>query len=315
MSTFQNPTKLKNPTKTMQNFYPQNYPTITKLELGNPYPSYNLKQKEFSRPRPSRQYQRFLPTKIALTGMDPSGTLSEFINKDIITPIHRKSLYTKFFDIKSPLYKHNNLYNTRMNENSKWALDTAARAPDFQSLPKVQPFKTYYFPPKYNNKEPEKYRALSLKTDHIGIKVPKIKKIEKKNSFLKLKEDYSVSTETKRDNWWKAYPSKNSLKNLSSKEYDIINFRPILGMTNCNFEMMNKTLNYRKKGNGEYLDLTKTFRVNVNKDFVEKYEQNPTRFHKFTGIFSNMYDASHKNGNIIKPFGQKNGGSDVGSSK
>ena len=79
--------------------------------------------------------------------------------------------------------------------------------------------------------------------------------------------------------------------------------------------MMNKTLNNRKKGYGEYLDLTKTFRVNTNKDFVEKYEENPKRFHKFTGIFSNMYDAAHKNGNIIRPFGQKNGNSGISNLK
>ena len=192
-----------------------------------------------------------------------------------------------------------------MNENSKWALGTEARPNDYSTLPKLQPFKNYYFPPKYNKKDPEKYRAFSLKTDHIGIKVPKIKKIEKKNSFLKLKEDYSVSTETKKENRWICYDSKNSIKNLSSTEYNIINFRPILGV-NSNFEMMNKTLNCRKKGYGEYLDLTKTFRVNNNKDFIEKYESNPTRFRKFTGIFSNMYDAAHKNGNIIPPFGLKN---------
>ena len=66
---------------------------------------------------------------------------------------------------------------------------------------------------------------------------------------------------------------------------------------------MNKTLNDRKKGIGEYADLTKTFRLNFNKDFAEKFKSNPFRFHKYTGIFSNMYDASHKNGNIIPPFG------------
>ena len=197
-----------------------------------------------------------------------------------------------------------------MNENSKWALDTIARAPTYETLPKVQQFKTYYFPPKYNNKDPVKYRAYSLRTDHIGIKIPKIKKIEKKNSFLKLKEDYCVSTETDKQNWWRPFPIKNLGKNSSSKEYNIINFKPILEK-NSNFEMMNKTINYRKKGNGEFNDLTRTFRVNVNKVFREKFEQNPNRFRRFTGIFSNMYDAAHKNGNIIRPFGQKNGNNGI----
>ena len=298
--------KIPIPSKTYQNFFNP----ITDLTLAPPYPTHNIKQKEFNNPRPIRQYRRFLPTKKALSGMDPHGTLTEFIKKDIVIPLHRKNLFTDFFDIKSPSYKHNDLIKTKMNENSKWALDTIARAPNYETLPKVQQFKTYYFPPKYNNKDPVKYRAYSLRTDHIGIKIPKIKKIEKKNSFLKLKEDYCVSTETDKQNWWRPFPIKNLGKNSSSKEYNIINFKPILEK-NSNFEMMNKTINYRKKGNGEFNDLTRTFRVNVNKVFREKFEQNPNRFRRFTGIFSNMYDAAHKNGNIIRPFGQKNGNNGI----
>ena len=298
--------KIPIPSKTYQNFFNP----ITDLTLAAPYPTHNIKQKEFNNPRPIRQYRRFLPTKKALSGMDPHGTLTEFIKKDIVIPLHRKNLFTDFFDIKSPSYKHNDLIKTKMNENSKWALDTIARAPNYETLPKVQQFKTYYFPPKYNNKDPVKYRAYSLRTDHIGIKIPKIKKIEKKNSFLKLKEDYCVSTETDKQNWWRPFPIKNLGKNSSSKEYNIINFKPILEK-NSNFEMMNKTINYRKKGNGEFNDLTRTFRVNVNKVFREKFEQNPNRFRRFTGIFSNMYDAAHKNGNIIRPFGQKNGNNGI----
>ena len=54
---------------------------------------------------------------------------------------------------------------------------------------------------------------------------------------------------------------------------------------NSNLQLMNKTLNYRKKGVGEFSDLSKTFRVNVNKDFIQKYEENAKRFYKFTRIF------------------------------
>jgi hypothetical protein len=294
------PTPLKNSSKTQQQWYPKNKNNFI---LGNPYPTFKLKQKEFNRPRPEREYRRLLETKKAFSGIDPSGKIQEFINKDIIRPLTRPSLYESF-NIKSPNYPHNKLYKTKINDNRKWALSTSCRAPNYESLPKVQPFKNYYFPPKYNNKEIDKYRDYSLKSDNISIKVPKIKKIEPKNSFLKLKRDYSVSSETKFEYRWKPYPSKNSIINISSKDYDIINFMPIFSNSN-NSEIMNKTLNYRKKGMGEYNDLTKTFRVNVNKDFVEKFNENPKRFNKYTGIFSNMYDASHKNGNIITPFGKK----------
>ena len=290
----------KNYSKTQQNWFQVKR---SNFFLGNPYPTYTLKQKEFTRPRPEREYRRFPETKKALSGMDPSGKIQEFINKDIIRPLSRPSLYD-LFNIKHPNYKHNDLYKTKPNDNYKWAINTACRAPNFDSLPKVQPYQTYYFPPQYNNKDVEKYRAYSLKTDYIGIKVPRIKKIDSKDSFLKLKNDYSVSSETLYDNKWFPYPSKNSLKTISSKNYDIINFVPNL-QDNSNFQIMNRTLNFRKKGVGEFSDLSRTFRVNINKDFKQKYEENPKRFYKYTGIFSNMYDASHKNGNIITPFGQK----------
>ena len=296
----ENISPIKNHSKTQQNWFQTNR---NNFFLGNPYPTYTIKQKEFTRPRPEREYRRFPETKKALSGMDPSGKIQEFINKDIIRPLSRPSLYDHF-NIKLPNYKHNDLYKTKPNDNSKWAINTACRAPNFETLPKVQPYRTYYFPPKYNNKDVEKYRAYSLKTDYIGIKVPRIKKIEPKDSFLKLKNNYSVSSETLYDNKWFPYPSKNSLKTISSKNYDIINFVPNL-QDNSNFQIMNRTLNFRKKGVGEFSDLSRTFRVNINKDFKQKYEENPKRFYKYTGIFSNMYDASHKNGNIITPFGQK----------
>jgi len=292
---------IKNHYRTQQNWFDA---TRNNFSLGNPYPTFTIKQKEFTRPRPEREYRRFLETKKALSGMDPDGKIKEFINKDIIRPLSRPSLYDNF-NIKNPNYKHNDLYKTKPNSNTKWAINATCRAPNYETLPKVQPFKTYYFPPKYNNKDIEKYRAYSLKSDYIGIKVPRIKKIDPKDSFLKLKRDYSVSTETKKENMWFPYPSKNSIKTLSSKNYDIINFNPIIpSYSNC--QIMNKNLFYRKKGTGEFSDLSKTFRVNINKDFVQQFEENPKRFFKYTGIFSNMYDASHKNGNIITPFGQKN---------
>ena len=271
-----------------------------KIELATPYPTYTIKQKEFTKPRPAREYTRFPKTKVALTGMDVSGNLLEFIHKDIIKPLKRPTLYEDY-DIKSSKYIKGGS-TSGQNPQTKWALKTAARAPNYDYLPKIQPFQTYYFLPQYNNKNPEKYRNFSLKTDHIGIKVPRIQKVKSDESFLKLKREYCISTETRKEDKWVPFPSKDSINNLSSKNYDIINFQPILA-NSSNCQIMNKTLNDRKKGIGEYADLTKTFRINFNKDFAEKFNNNPFRFHKFTGIFSNMYDASHKNGNIIPPFG------------
>ena len=178
-----NVSPIKKFSKTQNNLFETNR---NNFFLGNPYPTYNLKQKEFTRPKPEREYRRFTETNKAPSGMDQNGIYQEFINKDIIKPLSRPSLYDNF-NIKNRNYQHNNLYKTKPNSNSKWARNTACRAPNYDELPKVQPFKTYYFPPKYNNKEVEKYRAFSLKSDYIGIKIPYIKKIEPKDSFLKLK--------------------------------------------------------------------------------------------------------------------------------
>ena len=83
MSSKPNFEKIKIPYKTQQNFFNP----ISNLTIAPPFPVYNIKQKEFTRPRPMRQYSRFIPTKKALSGMDPQGILTEFINKDIIKPI------------------------------------------------------------------------------------------------------------------------------------------------------------------------------------------------------------------------------------
>ena len=304
LSRFSNPQKSYSqsiPNSTRKKWL-QNKNINLKIELGNPYPSFTLKQKEFTKPRPAREYTRFPKTKIALTGMDVSGNLLEFMSKDIIKPLKKPSLYEDF-DIKNiKNLNSKDMDCSHPNPPTKWALNTVARAPNYERLPKIQPFQTYYFPPEYNNKNIEKYRNFSLKTDHIGIKVPRIQKVKSEESFLNLKGGYNISTETKKENKWAPFPSKDSINNLSSKDYDIINFQPILA-NSSNCQIMNKTLNDRKKGIGEYADLTKTFRLNFNKDFTAKFNSNPFRFHKYTGIFSNMYDASHKNGNIIPPFG------------
>ena len=269
-----------------------------KLNLGAPFQTHTIKQKLFNKPRPMRPYERFIPTKIALTGVDPSGNINEFISNDIIHPMKRPNLYIKTFSVD------NSKKNIGMD--NRWALKTTAKCNDRKSLPKLQPFVSYYFPPKYNNKDIDNYRKFSLKTDHIGIQVPRCEKVSQEKSFIKLKTDYYFNTETKKENEWVPLTCKNSTNNISSKDYNIINFKPILKANYTPHILLNKTLYFKKKGIGEFADLTKTFRVNFNKEFVDQLKENPYRFRKYQGIFSDMYDSSHKNGDIITPFGKNN---------
>lgn len=269
-----------------------------KLNLGAPFQTHTIKQKLFNKPRPMRPYERFIPTKIALTGVDPSGNINEFISNDIIHPMKRPNLYIKTFSVD------NSKKNIGMD--NRWALKTTAKCNDRKSLPKLQPFVSYYFPPKYNNKDIDNYRKFSLKTDHIGIQVPRCEKVSQEKSFIKLKTDYYFNTETKKENEWVPLTCKNSTNNISSKDYNIINFKPLPSANPNPHILLNKTLYFKKKGIGELADLTKTFRVNFNKEFADQLKENPYRFRKYQGIFSDMYDSSHKNGDIITPFGKNN---------
>ena len=269
-----------------------------KLNLGAPFQTHTIKQKLFNKPRPMRPYERFIPTKKALTGVDPSGNINEFISNDIIHPMKRPNLYIKTFSVD------NSKKNIGMD--NRWALKTTAKCNDRKSLPKLQPFVSYYFPPKYNNKDIDNYRKFSLKTDHIGIQVPRCEKVSQEKSFIKLKTDYYFNTETKKENEWLPLTCKNSTNNISSKDYNIINFKPLPKANPNPHILLNKTLYFKKKGIGEFADLTKTFRVNFNKEFADQLKENPYRFRKYQGIFSDMYDSSHKNGDIITPFGKNN---------
>ena len=269
-----------------------------KLNLGAPFQTHTIKQKLFNKPRPMRPYERFIPTKIALTGVDPSGNINEFISNDIIHPMKRPNLYIKTFSVDNS--------KKNIDMDNRWALKTTAKCNDRKSLPKLQPFVSYYFPPKYNNKDIDNYRKFSLKTDHIGIQVPRCEKVSQEKSFIKLKTDYYFNTETKKENEWVPLTCKNSTNNISSKDYNIINFKPLPKANPNPHILLNKTLYFKKKGIGEFADLTKTFRVNFNKEFADQLKENPYRFRKYQGIFSDMYDSSHKNGDIITPFGKNN---------
>ena len=269
-----------------------------KLNLGAPFQTHTIKQKLFNKPRPMRPYERFIPTKIALTGVDPSGNINEFISNDIIHPMKRPNLYIKTFSVDNS--------KKNIDMDNRWALKTTAKCNDRKSLPKLQPFVSYYFPPKYNNKDIDNYRKFSLKTDHIGIQVPRCEKVSQEKSFIKLKTDYYFNTETKKENEWVPLTCKNSTNNISSKDYNIINFKPLPKANPNPHILLNRTLYFKKKGIGEFADLTKTFRVNFNKEFADQLKENPYRFRKYQGIFSDMYDSSHKNGDIITPFGKNN---------
>lgn len=274
-------------------------------------------QKAFGQPRSVRKYSRMPQSKRANTGFDPSGSFKEFISKDVIHPCSRDSLYP-----------HRNTNAKIEDRNERWALETIKTCSNIDQVPKFQQFKQYNFPLRSRN-EIDKYREVFLKTDHIAVKVPKTvksqlniaiandsdghdnankaNKTNDRHSFLKMKGNYGSFSETQIG--WAPYKPMHTTNNTSRMKYNILTFDPIQNHYGTSTKMMDRNLYFKQKGFAEYEDLTRTYRINFNKDFHKTLNENKNTFHIYNGIFSNMYDVCHRNGNLSVPFqsgGMKN---------
>ena len=274
--------------KTQSNFY-------NKASLSNrPRSTINFqahpKQKLYNHAKPSREYRRFPQEKIYGTGVDSNGNYQHFMSKDIIQPLERPNLYETSNSNQRP-------------SSVKWSLRTTKNPPNFEKLPKFQQYKEYFFPPPRTQNDIDSYRIRTLKTDYIGLKVPK--NITKANanpnySYLKMKNEYSISSTS--NSAWAPKSGFQTINNISSKNYNIINFLPANHTIDTSGKILDKTINHKTKGVGEYADLTRTYRTNFNSNYQNLVNENPYRFRRFTGIFSRMYDSAHQNGNLSCPF-------------
>ena len=70
--------------------------------------------------------------------------------------------------------------------------------------------------------------------------------------------------------------------------------------------MMNKKIANRKKGISEFYDITNPYSSNWDKNYTNCVEKYPKIFKQYTGVFSHMYDAARKNGNLGMPFRKEN---------
>jgi hypothetical protein len=236
-----------------------------------------------------REYKRFHRSKVADTGEDPNGAMTEFIKHDIIRPLERPK----------------NVSNRRIEiDRNKWAVGTTKQPMTLGQLPKIQPFKEYQFPRK-NIEEIEKNKENYFDSDHISIRAPKIKKKDESESFLNLKNKMGPHTETYVDGW---VPQGNykTINNRSSVTYNILSNEKNDVSGAVVLKMLDVKLNNKKKGVAEFSDLTRPTHPNINRKFRENYQSNNDMFKVYNGIFSHMYDAAHRNGNIVVPFRNNN---------
>lgn len=54
----------------------------------------------------------------------------------------------------------------------------------------------------------------------------------------------------------------------------------------------------------EILDIGKVYANNKEENYYRIYDENHNYFKKYLGVFTNIYDAAERNGNITRPFGK-----------
>jgi hypothetical protein len=255
---------------------------MNKLSKSTNFP-HTLVQKNYGKPKPVREHKRFIEDKIADTGFDPKGSFIEFMKLDIIKPLDRPKQ-----PVPIPEKKNN------------WALYTDKKCPQQIVVPKIQQFKDYNFISRSQD-DIEKYRSTFIKTDIVAIRVPEIVKKEVKNSFINLKSKHGAHTESFGNSW---VPQGNlkTMNNRSSVRYDIISHNDNNTSGKIVVGALDSLVTRRKKGVGEFADLIRPFYPNFNKQHTQLLNEHSDVFKIRNGIFSHMYDASHRNGDIIKPF-------------
>ncbi len=189
-------------------------------------------------------------------------------------------------------------------DSNKWAVGTTKQPMTSDQLPKIQPFKEYHFPQR-NKEVIETSKENYFDSDHISIRAPKIKKKHESESFLNLKNKMGPHTETYADGW---IPQGNykTINNRSSVTYNILSNEKNDLSGAVVLKMLDVKLNNKKKGVAEFSDLTRPTHPNINRNFRENYHSNNDMFKVYNGIFSHMYDAAHRNGNIVVPFRNNN---------
>lgn len=101
---------------------------------------------------------------------------------------------------------------------------------------------------------------------------------------------------------WIPRGNYKSLNNRSSVNYNIVNNDNNYSCGILDSKIMDVKLTNRKKSIAEFDDLYHVFHPNFSKQYNSAFIDNNKVFNKYTGIFTNMYDAENKNGNLIELF-------------
>ena len=256
-------------------------------------------QKLFSTINPVRPFNRFIKPKKANTGVDPIQIFINFINKDFSKP-YKNTLSSCYNNDKKDI----------QIENTKWSLGTTCNCPRKQFLPKMDPYKNYYFIKNDDNKNKDNLRMTYLSTDHISIKTPDMlntidfKKIDNKKSVLNLKK---LNFNSESNSYWVPFNHQDDNNfNRSSVDYNIINYKNNKISGKREPTILEKSINNKKKGVTEFSQLQRPFEPNYSPKYAEMFRENNRRYMKYKGIFTQLYDSYNRNGNVYQPFSKSN---------
>ena len=183
----------------------------------------SLVQKNFNTIKPVRPFNRFVESKLANSGIDPSTVFINFNNKDPNQPI---------------LNQDNSVYNDLRDkyiptEPQTWSVGYTYECKDEKLIPRKQQYKDYYFLTR-NKEDEKKYKDNYLPTDHISIRMPKVSKsVDKKDiienkyyPYLKMKSEFGTNQNSE-SYWVPQIQNKATMSNRSSVGYNIINNKDI----------------------------------------------------------------------------------------
>lgn len=154
-----------------------------------------------------------------------------------------------------------------------------------------------------------------MSTDHIAIKTKEkndgnqeYKKplfLEMKSKSIFYKDKYGSHFESK-DSSWVASVNLKTINNKSGSTFNILTNQSN-ELSGClKMGMMERKIANRKKGVCEFYDITQPYSSNWDKNYNSSFNEDKNIFKSYQGIFSQMYDAARKNGNISIPFRNEN---------
>ena len=97
--------------------------------------------------------------------------------------------------------------------------------------------------------------------------------------------------------------ASNTVQNRGSVTYNILNGEENVYGGSKKVTTFDSKVSFKQKGITEFADLTRTYNHNLNKEYPSLDKKKV--FGTYNGVFTYMYDSSHRNGGLSVPFQDK----------